>query len=54
MKTKFLKIGLTVALIVIMGGGLLFGTIKMIDATQAEIPACMEQNKTPCTLDAVK
>ncbi|RKU16697.1 hypothetical protein C6501_05180 [Candidatus Poribacteria bacterium] len=64
MKTQFwLKIGLTALLIVFMGVGLLFGTIKMIDVTQAdtfdckrirldciprgEKPICPDMNLTP-------
>ena len=37
------KIGLTMALIVFIGGGLLFGAIKMIDATQADQSPCVPQ-----------
>ena len=42
------KIGLTVTLIVFIGGGLLFGAIKMIDATQADTPDCEQQIKSEC------
>ncbi len=62
------KIGLTAALIVCIGGGLLFGTIKVIDATQTDTTPCLKwtrkdcpkveqqpicpQQKAPCTLNA--
>ncbi len=52
MKTQlWQKIGLTTALIVFMVGGLLFGTIKMIDATPTEVPACVERTKPDCIKD---
>ena len=47
MKTKFLKLRLTTLLIVFMGGGLLFGTIKMIDVTQADTFDC-ERIRSEC------
>ncbi len=48
MKKQFwLKIGLTTLLIVFMGGGLLFGTIKMIDVTQADTFDC-ERSRSEC------
>lgn len=47
-KQRWRKIGFTMALIVFMGGGLLFGTIKMIDATQTEVPACIERTRPDC------
>ncbi len=50
-KQLWQKIGLTTALIVFMVGGLLFGTIKMIDATQTETPACVERTKPDCIKD---
>ena len=50
-KQRWRKIGFTVALIAFMGGGLLFGTIKMIDATQTETPACMERTRPDCIKD---
>ena len=51
MKTKFLKLGLTTALIVFIGGGLLFGAIKMIDVAQTEVPACVERTRPKCDKD---
>ena len=43
------RIGITTALIVLMGGSLLFGTIKMITATQtAPSPACIEWPNLGC------
>ena len=50
-KQRWRKMGFTVALIVFMVGGLLFGTIKMIDATQTETPACLERTKPDCIKD---
>ena len=53
MKTKFLKTNVCVAAIAIFSGiilsaGLLFGTIKMIDATQTEVPACEQRARPEC------
>lgn len=48
LKMKLLKVGLTTVLIVFMGGGLLFGTIKIIDVTQADTPDCEQQIKSEC------
>ena len=39
---RWRKIGFTTVLIVLMGGCLLFGTIKRIAATQTEVPTCIE------------
>lgn len=48
MKTQlWQKIGLTALLIVFMSGGLLFGTIKMIDVTQADTFDC-ERIRSEC------
>ena len=54
MKTKLLEITFTTALIVCIGGGLLFGTIKIIDAMQTDCPErtrpkCIKKiQKQPC------
>ena len=53
-KQRWRKIGLTAVLIAFIGGGLLFSTIKMIDATQTETPACMERTKPDCIKDMPK
>lgn len=45
------KIRFATALIAFIGGGLLFGTIKMIDATQTETPTCVERTKPDCIKD---
>ena len=50
MKTKLLKVGFTTAFIVFIGGGLLFSTITMIDATQTDKPVCIEQPRIGCTI----
>ncbi|MCE2400662.1 hypothetical protein J4G08_07195 [Candidatus Poribacteria bacterium] len=50
-KQRWRKIGLTTALITFIGGGLLFGTIKIIDATQTETPICVERTKPDCIKD---
>ena len=50
-KQRWRKIGLTAAVIVFMGAGLLFSIIKMINATQTETPACMERTKPDCIKD---
>ena len=47
-KTKLLKVGFTTAFIVFIGGGLLFSTITIIDATQTEVPTCIEQTRHDC------
>ena len=49
-KTKLLKVGFTTAFIVFIGGGLLFSTITMIDATQTDKPVCIEQPRIGCTI----
>ncbi len=49
MKKKLLKVGFTTALIVFIGGGLLFSTITMIDATQTDKLVCIEQPRIDCT-----
>ncbi len=47
---RWRKIGFTTALIVLMSGCLLFGTIKMIAATQrdSDTPACMGWTQPGC------
>ena len=50
MKRKLLKVGFTTALTVFIGGGLLFSTITMIDATQTDKPVCIEQPRIGCTI----
>ncbi len=45
---RWRKIGLTTALIVLMGGCLLFGTIKRIAATQTDVPACTGWTHPDC------
>lgn len=56
-KQRWQKLGIATALIVFIGGGFLFGTIKMIDATKIEThcqqwakPDCNKkgQEKQPC------
>lgn len=44
---RWQKAAITIILIIFMCGGLLFGTIKMIDATQTEISDC-EQFRSEC------
>ena len=50
-KQRWRKVGIITALIVFIGGGLLFGAIKMIDATQAETPDCVERTRLDCIKD---
>ena len=45
---RWRKIGLTTALIVLMGGSLLFGTIQRIAATQTDTPACIGWTSPDC------
>ena len=47
-RLRWRRIGITTALIVLMGGCLLFGTIKMIAATQTDAPACVEWPNLGC------
>ncbi|MDE0314714.1 MAG: hypothetical protein OXM61_07430 [Candidatus Poribacteria bacterium] len=50
-KQGWQEIGFTTALIVFIGGGLLFGTIKMLDATQTKVSDCVEQTRAECNED---
>ena len=50
-KQDWREIGFITALIVFIGGGLLFGTIKMLDATQTKVSDCVEQKRAECNKD---
>ena len=49
-KQRWRKFGVTLVLLVLFGSGLLFGTIRMIDATQTANPPC-EQRTVPDCID---
>lgn len=51
LKTKPFKVGITTLLSVFISSGFLFATIKMIEDTSIEEPACIDQTKPDCIRD---